>query len=223
MGKPESTGAKGFEDRYWESLFADPESMECIGNAALHADYLVAALAVESVSVRNIVGLGIGMGRLFAEVLRRYRPRRALGLEPSAWAWARLNIEELKPTKSTNLRLLRQDLLTWCQRDTPGWNRFELGLCTSVLQYLSETEINHIMPVLAQRIEHLYLTVPTDHELAIQEEENGLRDEWAHSRSAEWYRARIQPHFAVVSGRMLQSRVLFDWRSSPFTDLLYRF
>ena len=223
MSKQGSRGARGFEDRYWEALFSDPEGMECVGNAARHADYLVAALAVETVSVRSIVGIGVGLGRLFSEVLQRYRPRRALALEPSPWAWSRLKAEELKPTKSTNLRLLRQDLLSLCQRETPGWDRFDLGLCTSVLQYLSETEINHIMPVLAHRVGHLYLTVPTDLELEIQKEESELRDEWAHSRSADWYRARIRPHFAVVSGRLLQSRVLYDERSSPFTDLLYRF
>ena len=215
-------GSEGFDARYWETLFGNPESMECVGNADRHADYLQASLAVELVPVRSIVGVGVGLGHLFREALVRFRPRKALALEPSAWAWSRLDPEVLKPTRSTNLRLLKQDLLSWCQRETAGWERFDLGLCTSVFQYLSEMEIDHVLPVMAQRIGHLYFTVPTDRELELQIEECSLHDEWAISRSAEWYRSRLSPHFAMVSGRLLQSRVLYDWRSSPFTDLLYR-
>jgi hypothetical protein len=215
-------GAEGFGAHYWETLFAEPERMECVGNADRHANYLEAALKLELIPVRTVVGIGVGLAHLFSEVMRRYKPRKALALEPSPWAWSRLDIEKLKPLRSTNLRILQQDLLSWCQRETPGWERFDLGLCTSVFQYLSRVEIEHVLPVLSQRIGHLYFTVPTDQELQLQVEECGLRDEWAIPRSAEWYRECIRPHFAMVSGRILQSRVLYDYKSSPFTDLLYR-
>ena len=223
MSKVQRSGAEGFDEQYWTALFSNPEQMECVGNADRHAAYLHAALAVELVSVRTIVGSGVGLGNLFAEVLERFKPQKALAIEPSAWAWSRLDTESLKPTRSINLRVLKQDLLTWCQRETPGWERFDLGLCTSVFQYLSDVEIDRVLPVLAERIGHLYFTVPTDRELQLQVEECSLRDRWAISRSAEWYRQRLEPHFAFVSGRLLQSRVVYDWRSSPFTDLLYRF
>ena len=134
-----------------------------------------------------------------------------------------LRVDGLKTTKSTNLRICKQDLCAWCLEASPGWQRFDLGLCTSVFQYLTELEIERVLPVMAERIDHLYFTVPTDQELERQKKECGLRDPWAHSRSADWYRARIAPHFAVVSGRLLQSRVHYDAASSPFTDLLYRY
>lgn len=216
-------GAAGFGPQYWERLFAHPERMECVGNADLHGAYLRASLAVEMVSVRSVLGIGVGLGALFAEVLQTFSPRKALAIEPSQWAFSRLDAQALKPTKSTNLRVQKQDLVSWCLAESPGWERFDLGLCTSVFQYLTESEIETALPVMAERIGHLYFTVPTDRELELQQEECALSDPWAHARSAEWYRDRIAPHFAVVSGRILQSRIHFDEASSPFTDLLYRY
>ena len=214
---------EGFGAEYWNTLFSDPDRMECVGNADRHAAYLQAALAVELVPVRTVVGVGVGLGALFAEVLKTFRPRKALALEPSHWAWSRLDTERLQTTVSMNLRVLKQDLLSWCRQEMRGWERFDLGLCTSVFQYLSEAEIQSVLPVMSQRIAHLYFTVPTDEELGLQRQDCGLTDRWAHSRSASWYRERISPHFAVVSGRLLQSRVHYDAASSPFTDLLYRY
>ncbi len=211
-----------FDKTYWDKNYSDPMSMDGIGNAKDHTRYLQSFFAVEHVDVSTIVDLGFGYGHLFREMLRTFKPHTAVGIEPSPYAFKKAKPDKLRPVPSTDLRLFEEDLLTWCRTGRRG-NKFDLGICTSVFQYIADRELKEILPVLARRIKYLYLTVPTDIELGRQISELEFKDEYAIKRSREKYQRLLRPHFTFVSARVLESKHFFLEETTPFTDLLYRF
>jgi hypothetical protein len=211
-----------FDKSYWDKNYSDPMSMDGIGNAKDHVRYLQSFLAVEHVDVSTIVDLGFGYGHLFREMLRAFKPHTAVGIEPSNFAFKKAKLDKLRPVESTDLKLYEEDLLTWC-RTPRKMNKFDLGICTSVFQYLSDKDLKEIIPILSERIRYLYLTVPTDMELGRQVSELDFKDEYAIHRSREKYQRLLKPHFTFVSARVLESKRFFNEETTHFTDLLYRF
>jgi hypothetical protein len=211
-----------FDKTYWDKNYSDPMSMDGIGNAKEHVKYLEAFLAVEHVDVSSIVDLGFGYSHLFREMLRAFKPHTAVGIEPSPYAFKKAKPDKLRPVPSTDLKLFEEDLLTWCRTNRKD-NKFDLGICTSVFQYISDKDLKEIIPILAKRIKYIYLTVPTDVELGRQVSELEFKDEYAIHRSREKYQRLLKPHFTFVSSRILESKHYFDEESTHFTDLLYRF
>lgn len=225
--KFKENGADGFTQDYWDKNYAEPEEMDNIVNAKEHVEYMRALLALESVDVSSIVDLGFGLGILFKESLRVFKPYRALGIEPSLIAFNKVakKVEDKKFTtiESTKLKVLNVDIKTWCLTKPKKPEIFDLGICTSVFQYLSDEDIEIVLPLLAQKLRYLYFSVPTDLELKRQVDELEFYDEYAMRRSKEKYLRMIKPHFTVVSNRLLESKFHFNEDSSPFTDLLFRF
>ncbi len=214
---------KAFDKTYWDKNYSDPMSMDGIGNAKDHVRYLKSFLSIEHVDISTVVDLGFGYGHLFREMLKAFIPHTALGIEPSPHAFKKAKIDKLKPVASTDLKLLEMDLLNWCRLPARKSLVFDLGICTSVFQYLSDKDLKEIIPVLAQRIRYLYLTVPTNVELGRQVSELEFKDEYAIHRTREAYQKLLKPHFTFISARVLESKVHFDEESTAFTDLLYRF
>lgn len=212
-----------FDKTYWDKNYSDPMSMDGIGNAKEHARYLQAFFNVEHVQITTVVDLGFGYGHLFREMLKTFKPYKARGIEPSAYAFKKVKLDKLRPVESTDLVLYEEDLLTWCQTERKKENTFDLGICTSVFQYLSDKDLKIIIPILAKRIRYLYLTVPTDVELKRQIEELDFKDEYAIHRSRDKYKKLLGPHFTFVSSRVLESKSFFTEETTHFTDLLYRF
>ena len=212
-----------FDKSYWDKNYSEPMTMDGIGNAKDHARYLKSFLAIEHVDISSVVDLGFGYGHLFREMLKTFIPHRAVGIEPSPYAFKKAKIDKLRPVETTDLKLFQEDLLTWCKTDHKKNNVFDLGLCTSVFQYLSDKDLKTIIPILARRIRFLYLTVPTDLELGRQVSELEFKDEYAIHRTREQYQKLIRPHFTFVSSRVLESKTFFDEESTPFTDLLFRY
>lgn len=198
-------------------------SMDGIGNAKDHVRYLKAFFSVEHVEIESVIDLGFGYGHLFREMLRAFTPYRAVGIEPSPHAFKKARPDKWRPVESTKLKLYEEDLLSWCQTDRKKANTFDLGICTSVFQYLSDKDLKIVLPILAQRIKYLYLTVPTNVELGRQVSELEFKDEYAIHRTRDEYRKLISPHFTFISARVLESKVHFNEESTSFTDLLYRF
>ncbi len=199
---------------YWETQYSDPASIDGIGNVKDHSRYLTAFFNLEGVPVRSLIDLGFGPGVLFKEMIRAFHPDWAVGLEPSAHVFRRFR----HPTA----RVRQEDILTWCRRK--GEKRvYDLGICTSVLQYLSDNEIREALPVIARRVRWLYLTVPTDVEYRRQSKELRFADPWAIPRTRERYHRLLRPHFTFLSTRLLESKHHHDERSTPFNDLLFRF
>lgn len=220
---PKEVGATGFSQKYWENNYANPEEMDNISNSHEHVLYLKAIFALEGIDVSSVVDLGFGLGFLFEAVLATFYPYRALGIEPSAHAYEFVKNKNISPAESTKLKLLNCDLLAWCQKDLKKDRTFDLGICTSVFQYLTDDEIKQILPVLSQRVKYLYFSVPTDEELKKQIEEVEFFDEYAIHRKREKYVKMLRPYFTFVSSRLLESKYHFNQDNSHFTDLLFRF
>jgi hypothetical protein len=211
-----------FDKTYWDKNYSDPMSMDGIGNAKDHVCYLKSFLAVEHVDVSSIVDLGFGYAHLFREMLKAFIPHTALGIEPSGYAFKKVKIDKLRPVESTRLSLIQTDMMSWC-RGSFKKKPFDLGICTSVFQYLTDKELKECLPILSQRIKYLYLTVPTDEELKRQILELDFKDTYALHRTRKKYQKIIQPHFTFVSSRVLESKFFFNEKTSPLTDLLFRY
>jgi hypothetical protein len=211
-----------FDKTYWDKNYSDPMSMDGIGNAKDHVRYLKSFLTLEHVDISTIIDLGFGYGHLFREMLRAFIPHTALGIEPSPFAFKKAKPDKWRPTPSTELTLKQEDLISW-SRGKKKIEPFDLGICTSVFQYITDKDLKEIIPILSKRMRYLYLTVPTDKELERQVEDLDFKDEYAIHRSREKYQKLLRPHFTFVSARVLESKHFFDEESTSFTDLLYRF
>lgn len=211
-----------FNKTYWDKNYSDPMSMDGIGNAKEHVKYLQSFLAIEHVDISTVIDLGFGYGHLFREVLKAFKPHTAVGIEPSSYIFKKAKIDKLRPVSSTDLKLYEEDLLTWTKTNRKN-NQFDLGICTSVFQYLSDKDLKEVLPVLAKRIKFLYLTVPTDIELGRQVSELEFKDEYAIHRSRDRYHKLIRPHFTFISSRILESKYFFNDDTTHFSDLLYRY
>src|SRR5690606_15660405 len=198
-----------FDKTYWDKNYSDPMSMDGVGNAKEHVKYLTSFFAIEHVDVSSVVDLGFGYAHLFREMLKAFKPYKAVGIEPSPYVFQKARPDKIRPVASTSLKLYQEDLVTWCARDEKD-NKFDLGICTSVLQYLSDKELKKVLPVIAQRVKFLYLTAPTDVELGRQVEELDFKDEYAIHRTREQYQKLLRPHFTFISSRILESKHYFD-------------
>jgi len=217
-------GAQGFSAKYWHTNYAHPELMDGICNAEQLAQALKALFDVQCIDVSTIVDLGFGLGHLFKAMIETFIPHTVVGVEPSSYAYHQLYKETLTPVESTKIYLYHTDLVSWCLDPTPLNNGpFDLGICTSILQYLSDDEIYLSIPILAQRMKYLYFSVPTDIELDYQIQELNFHDSYALRRTKEEYHALLSDHFTVVSNRVLESKIHFDQNSTYFYDLFYRF
>jgi len=211
-----------FDKTYWDKNYSDPKSMDGIGNAKEHVRYLESFLAIEHVDISSVIDLGFGYGHLFKEVLRTFKPYVAVGIEPSPYAFKKAKPEKIKPVPSTDLKLYQEDLLTWCRQIRKN-NKYDLGICTSVFQYIEDKDLKEIIPILSKRIKYLYLTVPTEIELQRQVSELEFRDEYAIHRSRDKYQKLLKKNFTFISSRVLESKEFFNENSTHFTDLLFRF
>ena len=198
--------------------------MDGICNADQLAQALKTLFEVQCIDICSIVDLGFGLGHLFKAMIDAFIPHTAIGIEPSPYAYRQLNVHTLTSIESTEIRLHHTDLLSWCLDTTPfNHGPFDLGICTSILQYLSDAEISTAMPILAQRVKYLYFSVPTDIELDYQVQELNFHDPYALHRSKDEYHELVSDHFTIVSNRVMESNVHFDQNSTYFYDLFYRF
>ncbi len=210
----------GFSAHYWDTIYSQPQTMDGIINASLHADYLQSMFALDAVKVRSVLDVGFGLGYLFNTVIKRFKPQHAVGIEPSTHAFAEARKVIVAPA-NCRLKLLPIALEDWCASSRrPG--RFDLTLCTSVIQYLDDDVLHQVLPVLAQRSRHLYLTVPTDVEAQRMAVEYHFEDGFALHRTRAEYRELLDPHFTVIGNRLLESKHYFDETNTPFSELLFR-
>jgi len=216
-------GASGFTKEYWEHNYSKPEDMEGIGNAKQHALYAMSTFGHEYIDISTIIDFGFGLGHLFQAMLELFYPHTAYGIEPSSYAFEKVTPEMLKPIDSTELTLVQTDLVSWALSSDNDDQMFDLGLFTSVAQYLSDGELELALSIMARRVQFLYFTVPIDIELAHQKETLEFHDTYAISRSREDYLSILSPHFTIVSNRILESKFYFTEESTYFRDLFYRF
>lgn len=207
--------------------------MDGIANAVEHARYAKSFFEVEDVPIRSIIDIGVGLGVQFREMLALFSPDRALGIDVSELALAKAGALQLDPYGRIEVELRQQGIEAWCaeaaaavvaedEEDMEAAS-FDLGVCMSVVQYIPDEVLARCLPVLAERLQYLYLTVPTAVEFERQAEALDFRDPYAIHRTQAELLALFAPHFTVISSRILESKVHFDARTTNLTDLLFRF
>lgn len=226
-------GRGGFSHEYWSENYSTPMEMDNVGNRKLHVNYIKSFLSLEGFDVSSIADYGFGLGFLFLETLKTFKPYRAYGIEPSDTAFVpgekRLKKFHAEKLPSMKLKLEKMDLLDWAEGHKINRNKnqkpkaFDLGICTSVFQYLSDEEIAVVAEELAYANKVLYFSVPTDQELKKQREEVEFTDHYAIRRTRERYIELISPHFTFVGNRFLESKIHYNEDSSLFSELLFRF
>jgi len=222
--KVREAGSQGFSKQYWDTNYSDPEVMDGICNATQLAHALKLLFEIQCIDISSIVDLGFGLGHLLKAMIDAFTPHTVIGLEPSPHAYHQLDKAALTQVESTEIHLLHTDLLNWAIDKTPLYQGpFDLGICTSIFQYLSDREIEQAMPILAQRIKYLYFSVPTDIELDYQIQELNFCDPYAIRRSKTEYHDFLREYFTIVSNRVLESKVHFNKNNTYFYDLFYRF
>lgn len=214
-------GAAGFDQDYWDKNYAEPTEMDGIGNAADHAAYLKAFFSLEQVEIKSVIDLGYGLGFLGHAVAKAFRPWRFHGIEPSPSAYEQ-GQKRFRRLSEIKYKFECTDLLTWSERQAAQTRWFDLALCSSVFQYLSNDEIKAVLPTLARMARYLYLTVPTDLELDKQIQVLKFYDEAAIRRTREEYLEMLRPHYTLVSSRIWESKIHFNEQTTELSDLLYR-
>ncbi|MDH5580584.1 MAG: class I SAM-dependent methyltransferase [Bdellovibrionales bacterium] len=215
-------GSKGFGPEYWKKNYYCPSEMDGIGNAKEHAKYLKCLLSLDFVEVDSIVDLGMGMGHLLKEMIKTFRPKKAIGVEPSDYAFNKAK-KKILNLQNPSYRVTQNDLIKFLEKQKNSKQVYDLGICTSVFQYLTKEEIVMAIPLIAQRVKYLYFSVPTDKELLRQKEDVDFHDAYAFARSKNFYKKVIGDSFTFISSRLLESKNHFNESNTLFTELLYRF
>lgn len=217
-----NTGARGFEDQYWQTNYSSPDEMDGIGNVEQHVGYIKNLFGLEFIDVSSVIDFGFGLGHLFEGVIKEFIPYKAVGIEPSSFPFEKVKERNISPVESTKLVLKNQDIISFC-RENEKMKFFDLGICTSVFQYLTDEEIEEALGFMAKKCKYVYFSVPTDKELDRQIEDLEFKDEYAIRRSKTKYQKLIRKHFTFVSSRVLESKIHFNENDTFFTDLLFRF
>lgn len=223
MSSKNKTTQSRFSDEYWLKNYSEPEEMDGIANCREHALYLKSFLDLEQIHVESILDLGCGLGFLVEAIAKELKAKSVLAIEPAEFAFQKTKkrFEKLSIQNITTLK--NWDLVTWAKFPYKKKIIYGLGICTSVFQYLSEEEIDLVLPVMSQRINYIYFSVPTNIELGRQRGELGYHDQFAYRRSRAWYLKKLKPHFTIVSNRILESKYFFDEHNTPSSELMFRF
>lgn len=212
-----------FGSEYWKENYSEPETMDGIGNVSDHIRYLDAVIKIDHIDISSVIDLGAGLGVMFQRVLKKYIPYRAHAIEPSEFAFQKLQKKKLSPVDSTKLKVEQKTIQQWCDEVETKKHRFDLAICMSVLQYVDDKDIQLIMPTLAKRCKYIYLTVPTDIELKQQVDNLAFNDRYAIARDRAFYHKILGEHFTFISSRFLESKYYFNENTTLFSDQLFRF
>lgn len=215
-------GSKGFGLEYWKKNYNCPSEMDGIGNAKEHAKYLKYLFSLDYVEVSSILDLGMGMGHLFKEMIQTFSPKRAIGVEPSDHAFKKAQ-KRVTNLHNPNYNVVHSDLLKYLEKQKNSKKTYDLGICTSVFQYLTKEEVAQAVPLMAHRVRYLYFSVPTDQELLRQRQDVDFHDSYAFARSKNFYKKVLGDSFTFISSRLLESKTHFNESNTPFTELLFRF
>lgn len=148
-----------------------------------------------------------------------------MAIEPSKFAFekAREKIEKSSVKGRVKVQNLSIQKYFASEVKKKNFKPFDLGICTSVFQYLSDDELEKVLQEMSRSVKYLYMTAPTNKELDYQINELNFKDEYAIRRSRTKYQKLISKNFTVVSNRLLESKFFFDESNTPFTEYIYRF
>jgi hypothetical protein len=212
---------KDFEKDYWQANYSEPEEMDGIWNAKDHALYVESLFRLDGVKISSIIDFGFGLGDLLLAFIKVFSPYRYAGIEPSKFAYDKA-VKKFRRKGLEQKFFKTQDFVNWCVTNESSKKAYDLGICTSVIQYMNDKDLAYCMKIASQNIRYLYLTGPTDKELDKQIDELEFKDEYAIRRSSKQYKKLISPHFTIISSRVLESNVFFDESNTPFHEFLFR-
>ncbi len=197
-----------FDAAYYQRHYQGPDrvhSASQVGRLAAGVTGLADWLGVE---IRSVLDVGAGPGHWRAWFRRHRTGVRYLSTDVSPWACRRW-------------RHARRDISAWRPR-TP----FDLVVCQGVLQYLDDEPAARAIGNLAAACKGLlYLEAVTRHDLD-EVVDTGRTDTSIHARSGDWYRKRLDPHFAQVGAGIWAARSagipLYELEGAPVQSRLRR-
>jgi hypothetical protein len=140
------------------------------------------------IRIRSVLDVGAGPG-YWRDWFTEHQPGvRYVSTDASEYACERYGHE-------------RRDIARW----TPT-KPFDLVVCQSVLQYLTNTEATDAIEHLASATRHLlFFEVPTqyDHDHVVDSSGTDFECHW---RTGEWYRRRLTPHFVQIGAGLWAHR-----------------
>ncbi len=214
---------KGFDQKYWNENYSEPMTMDGIGNAHHHAQYLKNLFDLDGIEIQSIIDFGFGHGDLLVEMAKVFNPQEVMGIEASEYIFELRKKYLANHLKKNSANLLNLDLKEWCLDNQKNRKVYDLGICTSVFQYIDSKDFKLILPILSKKVRFFYLTFPTNKELLKQRKELEFFDQYALSRTRSFYWKTISPYFTVVSNRLLESKYHFNEKTTAFTEFFYRF
>lgn len=221
---PEKVAEKGFSKEYWDENYSELDTMDGVVNAREHALYLKALFRVQTINIKRILDLGCGLGHLGVAMANTFKVQSYLGVEPSAHAFKEFRDHQLENFKTNDCEIIKTDIISFLESEQfQDEKPYDLGICSSVLQYLDDDSIHDAMQSVFKKCRYLYISAPTDIELDRQIDDLEFFDRYAIRRSKEQYMKLIRPYFNFVSWRLLESKYFFDEKDTKFHDFLFRF
>mmetsp|Transcript_15724 Transcript_15724/g.24923 ORF Transcript_15724/g.24923 Transcript_15724/m.24923 type:complete len:582 (+) Transcript_15724:35-1780(+) len=101
---------------------------------------------------------------------------------------------------------------------------YQLGLCVSVLQYLSDLHVERVLKYLSRQCDFLYFDVVTHEEYTIMADGGStFVDKYAiFSRSKQWYLSIITKYWRILSNNILESKWFYpDPQSSNVPNTIF--
>lgn len=173
----------GFSEAYYRRWYLDPATR--IRSRAAHArqaDFVFGYLGHLDIPVRRVLDLGCGLGHWRGEAAR-LRPRATYtGVELSPWICAKYGWEEGSAA------------------DYRGRGRYDLIVCQSVLQYLSDADAKRAIANMARLCRGAaYIEVVTSEDWR-EHCDKRFTDGNIHLRPGIWYRRALAAGFRSAGG-----------------------
>ena len=188
-----------FDKKYWDEMYKKEKDViiEGIDDAKYRVNYLHSFFQIEQFQIDSILDIGFGKAKLLKEINKIFSPSILVALEPSKYIFDKLTNKQ-KNTKVFNLSYL----------EYTSTKIFDLGICNSVLQYISDEEMSFFIKKMAIECRFIYITVPTIQEYKRMQTEVNFFDLYSYSRSSTFYKKIILKYFRFVSHSILESKIL---------------
>ncbi len=180
-----------FDDAYYKRYYENPATqVTTIDEMRPLVAFVVAYVEYLGVPVRRVIDFGAGIG-LWRDILREYIPGRT-------WKYQGVDVSP-----------------TVCQRF--GWTngsvvshrpkgKFDLVLCSGVLQYVRDRDLGQAIDNLARCCRGaLYLHVPTSRDLE-EVLDRRVSDQDVFFRTGRTYRSHLRKHFVALGGGLFVPR-----------------
>jgi hypothetical protein len=188
-----------------------------IDNAKEHARYLKSILDLGEISVESIGDFGFGKGILLREIVKEFKPKQIIAIDPSKEANDKLKRQPWIQKYSYKIENTTLENFKESKIKKP----LDLGICNSILQYVPSQEITTVFDKLSRLCRYVYFSVPTKVDYDYMKKELDFIDPYAYSREKKFYLKKLAPHFTIVSLNLLESKI--HTRESGFLYEFFRF